>query len=482
MSGGERHAEPVDVHLILRRETGDGPEVLLSRRAGKVYAAGLWHLPSGHLDGPHEDVVTALIREAREETGVVIDPADVRAAVTVHHRSPKGDSRAGYFFEVRRWKGEPGIAEPDVCDAMDWFPVHALPVRVVAYCRAGLDAYAAGARLAVHFQLPGDTVAFDPGADRLRVVPDMTGGQASGARPDAAVVEFAERAVGRITRWTDTSWAGEESRVWRVHGVQSGTWYVKVHQNERFHGREVRGLRTWATALGAAAPRLVAADETLRTVVLTAVPGRPLHGTVLAPERERAIFQRIGALTRRIHQSAPPRPAPPGSGPAVAKADRHLAGARPRLLPGDEEFVRDLVRRAEGLPPLEWVETHGDLQRRNILFTPDAADEPDARDGFVAVIDLERSEPGPAVRDLVRLSDAWAGRPDLFEAFLAGYGRPLTAIEEARLVIDTALDAVSGIAYDVAHNDPELSERGRRTLARLRAERRAPLSPTGDAT
>ncbi|MCQ9182420.1 phosphotransferase [Streptomyces sp. IBSBF 2953] len=478
MSGEQRHTEPVDVHLILRRETADGPHVLLSRRAGQVYAAGLWHLPSGHLDGPHEDVVTALIREAREETGVVIDPADVRAAVTVHHRSPGGASRNGHFFEVRRWKGEPRIAEPDVCDAMDWALLHALPTQMVAYCRAGLDAYSAGARLGVHFQLPGDSIAFDPGADRLRLVPDVTG-QASTARPDAAVVEFAEQTVGRITQWTDTSWAREESRVWRVHGVQGGTWYVKVHQSERFHHREVRGLRTWAPELGAAAPRLVAADETLRAVVLTAMPGRPLHGTVLAPGRERAVFRRIGALARRIHQSSPPRPAPAGSGPAVAKADRHLAGARSHLLPDDEEFVRELVRQAEDLQPLEWVETHGDFQLRNILYT---ADESDALDVFVAVIDFERSEPGPAVRDLVRLSDAWAGRDDLFEAFLAGYGRSLTAAEEARLVIDAALDSVSGIAYGAAHGDPELVERGRRTLARLRAEHRAALSTTGDAT
>ncbi|MER7688201.1 phosphotransferase [Streptomyces sp. NPDC097610] len=480
MSGGQRHTEPVDVHLILRRETADGPQILLSRRAGQVYAAGLWHLPSGHLDGPHEDVVTALIREAREETGVVIDPADVRAAVTVHHRSPGGHSRTGHFFEVRRWKGEPEIAEPDVCDAMDWAPLHTLPAQIVAYCRAGLDAYTAGARLAVHFQLPGDSIAFDSGADRLRLVSDVTG-QASTACPDAAVVEFAEQAVGRITQWTDTSWAREESRVWRVHGVQGGTWYVKVHQNERFHGREVRGLRTWARELGAAAPRLVAADEALRAVVLTAVPGRPLHGTVLAPERERAVFQRIGALARRIHQASPPRPAPADSGPAVAKADRHLAGARSHLLPGDEEFVRDLVRQAKDLPPLEWVETHGDFQLRNILSTPDAADETDDLEVVVAVIDFERSEPGPAVRDLVRLSDAWAGRDDLFEAFLAGYGRTLTAAEQARLVIDAALDSVSGIAYGAAHGDPELVERGRRTLARLRAEHRTALSPTGDA-
>lgn len=98
----------------------------------------------------------------------------------------------------------------------------------------------------------------------------------------------------------------------------------------------------------------------------------------------------------------------------------------------------------------------------------------------MAVVDLERSEPGPAVRDLVRLSDAWDGRPDLFEAFLAGYGRSLTGAEEGRLVIDTALDAVSGIAYGTAHGDPEPVERGLRTLTRLRAKHDALPSSTGE--
>ncbi|MEU6814196.1 NUDIX domain-containing protein [Streptomyces sp. NPDC046860] len=171
---GRRHTVPVDVHLILRRESGTGPEVLVSRRAGAVYAAGLWHLPSGHLDGPHEDMTGALIREAREETGVVVGRADVRAAVGVHHRAPGGDARVGFFFEVLRWAGEPRLMEPHLCDAMTWARLDALPDPMVAYCRAGLDAYRAGDHLAVHFQHPGDPVAHDVTADRLRVVPDTT--------------------------------------------------------------------------------------------------------------------------------------------------------------------------------------------------------------------------------------------------------------------------------------------------------------------
>ncbi|MET9956552.1 NUDIX domain-containing protein [Streptomyces sp. NPDC006339] len=69
MTGSRRHTEPLDVHLIAVRDGAAGPEVLLSRRAGDVYAAGCWHLVSGLLDGPWEDVVTALVRETREEPG-----------------------------------------------------------------------------------------------------------------------------------------------------------------------------------------------------------------------------------------------------------------------------------------------------------------------------------------------------------------------------------------------------------------------------
>ncbi|MGW1616108.1 hypothetical protein ACWCQZ_43000 [Streptomyces sp. NPDC002285] len=38
----------------------------------------------------------------------------------------------------------------------------------------------------------------------------------------------------------------------------------------------------------------------------------------------------------------------------------------------------------------------------------------------------------------MRLSDAWDGRPDLYEALMAGYGLPLTEVEEERLFVDAA--------------------------------------------
>lgn len=344
-----------------------------------------------------------------------------------------------------------------MCDGMDWFRLGALPEPMVAYCRAGLDAYRAGARMAVHFQEPGDPIAYTPDLDRLRLVPDTGPG---GGSPEATVRDFAERAVGRIIDWTDVSWAREGSRVWRAHGAEGGIWFVKVHQSDRFHQREVGALRGWVPHLGAAAPRLVAADPALRAVVITAVGGRSLHGAVHPPQEQRRIFYRIGQLAAAIHRSAPARPAT-GTLP-LGKLERHLAGARAHLAPGDEEFVRAMAAKAAGLPALETVPTHGDFQLRNLRW--------DEVTDTLYVIDFERSEEGPAVRDFVRLADAWGGRPDLFEAVMDGYGRPFTPAEEEHLGVLAALDAVSGIQYGAhGHGDMELVERGRRTLARLRA-------------
>ncbi|WP_308311085.1 phosphotransferase [Streptomyces sp. GbtcB6] len=450
----------VDVHMFLRQD-GPSPLVLLSRRAGPVYATGMWHAPSGRLDGPHEDVIDAVIRETREETGVLVDRRDVRPAVTVHHRAPGGIARMGVFFEARRWQGTPQIMEPDRCDAMDLFALDALPEPMVAYCRAGIDAYRAGVTLAVHFQESGDPIAYRPANDRLTLAISLPADGEKG--PEEAVRDFVERAVGPIAAWSGSSWPRPESRVWRVTGVRGGAWYVKQHQNQRFHRREVHALRNWARALGACAPRLVAADDTQRVVVLSELPGQPLHGQVLTPEVECEVYRQIGELTALYHQAAAPaQAAPPGPG----KLHRHLDAARPMLAEGDEDLVFALVALRDTLPIQPWVPTLGDLQPRNTLITTtDTAAPASVR---VGLIDFERSELGPAVRDFVRLADTWQGRPDLYEALFTGYGRTLTDIERQRLCCEAALDATSGIAYGRAHDDPELIERALRTLRALR--------------
>ncbi|MBT2526818.1 methyltransferase domain-containing protein [Streptomyces sp. ISL-99] len=160
-----RHTEVVDVHLLLRR----GDDVLLARRAGTGYADGLLHAPSGHVEDG-EDVRVAMIREAEEETGITLSPDDLRVALVMQHRGPGGDPRTGWFFEAECGAGcEPYNREPDKCSELTWHPLNALPADMVAYCRAGLDAYRAGERFVVHWHEDGDSIAYDGKGERRAI-------------------------------------------------------------------------------------------------------------------------------------------------------------------------------------------------------------------------------------------------------------------------------------------------------------------------
>ncbi|MFI6642616.1 phosphotransferase [Streptomyces sp. NPDC050504] len=454
-----RHQVPVDVHLILRRDGARGAEVLLSRRAGDVYATGLLHCPSGHVE-PGEDVVTAVVREAGEETGVVIDPADVRAAVTLHHRSPAGHIRIGFFFEVLVWQGDPGIREPDVCSEMGWYPLSDLPTDMVAYCWAGLDAYRRGARIARHFQEPDDPVPYRADAgQRLTLLADATPRGGGLDLLDEARRAFAEHAVGRLARVSDASRPRASSQVWRIEGVNGGVWYLKAHRSDRFHRRERHAYESWVRSLGERAPRLVAADGALRAIVVTERPGRSLHGLTLRPPVEREAHRQLGLLTARFHAVAPSVAAPPRGPDEVA---RHLERAGPHLADGDAELVRELAARRDALPEERWVPTLGGPRPTNVLLDdagPDLA---------VGLVDFERAELGPPVRDFVRIADVWDGRPDLADAFFSGYGAVLSPERMRRLECEAGLDAVSGVGHGAEHGDPELVTRGLRTLRRLR--------------
>ncbi|MGW4412695.1 NUDIX hydrolase [Nonomuraea sp. NPDC004702] len=129
----------VGAHLILIHD-GD---VLLSLRANTGFADGSWSLPGGRLEAG-ESLPQGAAREAREELGIVIDPADLAFAHLCHHADPDGQARVGVFFAAIRWAGEPVNAEPGKCDKIDWFPLDSPPSDLVTYIRAGIDAYRHG--------------------------------------------------------------------------------------------------------------------------------------------------------------------------------------------------------------------------------------------------------------------------------------------------------------------------------------------------
>jgi 8-oxo-dGTP diphosphatase len=71
---------------------------------------------------PVEPADIAMIREAKEELGIVIDPADLEFAHVMHRWTPGEDTaRVSFFFAATRWAGDVINAEPHVCAGLIWF-------------------------------------------------------------------------------------------------------------------------------------------------------------------------------------------------------------------------------------------------------------------------------------------------------------------------------------------------------------------------
>lgn len=105
------------------------------------FADGSWSLPGGCLD-EGETLPTAAAREALEETGITIDPADLAFAHLCHHADPDGQARIGVFFTATQWTGEPVNAEPAKCSEIGWYDTSSLPTDLVSYISTGLQACA----------------------------------------------------------------------------------------------------------------------------------------------------------------------------------------------------------------------------------------------------------------------------------------------------------------------------------------------------
>lgn len=138
---GERFSVPLAVQAVVL----DGSRVLLARRRGSGYHDGEFGLPAGHVEGG-EPLRLALVREVAEEVGLTVEPADAQLVVTAH-LAPEGPGDREYlhaFFVVRRWAGEPRIAEPDKCDELRWAEVDDLPADTVDHVRAAVRAWRAG--------------------------------------------------------------------------------------------------------------------------------------------------------------------------------------------------------------------------------------------------------------------------------------------------------------------------------------------------
>jgi 8-oxo-dGTP pyrophosphatase MutT (NUDIX family) len=120
------------VYLVLRR----GNKVLLSRRANTGYQDGKYSTVAGHLEGD-ELATEAMVREAKEEAGITIDPKALKHVHTAHRlsRNQKGQERIDIFFETSEWEGEVTNGEPEKCDDLSWHDLENLPENMLPFVK-----------------------------------------------------------------------------------------------------------------------------------------------------------------------------------------------------------------------------------------------------------------------------------------------------------------------------------------------------------
>lgn len=125
MSDTERFKIPIGIFVMLRK----GDTVLLQLRQNCSFN-GCWGFVGGHLDGK-EQIVSAAVREVKEEIGIDIRPVDLILKTICH--SNKGREYLQFYFECYKWSGKIENKEPHKCERLEWHQWNNIPENVCPY-------------------------------------------------------------------------------------------------------------------------------------------------------------------------------------------------------------------------------------------------------------------------------------------------------------------------------------------------------------
>jgi 8-oxo-dGTP diphosphatase len=121
------------VYLVLIEED----RILLARRYNTGFHDGEFSLPAGHLE-PNETLAQAVVREGEEEIWIRLTLKDLELIHVMHRKEPH-ENRVNFFFNAKKWKGEPKIMEPHKCDCLGWFDINKLPDDTIPYIKQAIS-------------------------------------------------------------------------------------------------------------------------------------------------------------------------------------------------------------------------------------------------------------------------------------------------------------------------------------------------------
>jgi Ser/Thr protein kinase RdoA (MazF antagonist) len=277
--------------------------------------------------------------------------------------------------------------------------------------------------------------------------------------------DYANHVLGPCELVQDSSWGHRMSAVLRLRDGTGADWFLKCHRDRGRYDAELTAYRSWVAALEGRAPRLRAFDESLQTMILSALPGQPASWPAPQPgqpgtERsgERAIQRAAGEILRRLHDAQPAIPWPDFAADKIEQFNGLRPAVAALLTRRQLDAAGTEVARLINVPAPARVPCHHDYTPRNWLVHGDA----------VYVFDFEWSGLDAWVADLARLHlGIWPTRPDLQDAFLQGYGRHLGPADRAALRGCAVLTGVWLLSKARETGQPSFEAGSRRALLRL---------------
>lgn len=133
----ERYCSKLVVDIMLTREnqqTGK-KEILLSLRKNTGYRDGEYELPGGHVESG-EDLMQAMVREAKEELLIDINEENLKIAHVLHHYN--GD-RVNFILITDQYRGIPQIGEKENCEKLEWFDMDNIPTNTIPKIRKSIE-------------------------------------------------------------------------------------------------------------------------------------------------------------------------------------------------------------------------------------------------------------------------------------------------------------------------------------------------------
>jgi aminoglycoside phosphotransferase len=291
-------------------------------------------------------------------------------------------------------------------------------------------------------------------------------------------VAWCASVLGPVEVMTDHSKAHGGHESWTRRLLASmGFCYLKVHRTRSHWNNEVHAYERWARAFGDSAPRLLAVrDEEPLALVISELPGQVVEHAGLPSAQERAVWRAAGAALVALHELetgecfGPCRrdgtPAQPCVHDARGYVSRQLGGQIDRAVRGryvDDDELATLHAACERVPAFDGeraIPCHRDYCAANWLVSEQRT--------WAGVIDFEFAHWDVRVADFSRDPDwSWVLRPDLVDAFLEGYGRALTPIEEQQLLVARADYALGAILWGRDHAFHGFEREGHAALAHL---------------